>query len=228
MISCGALNSTRLLEYEEELKKLDYEYSFTKTLIANLEERQSAMKFFMQQRGEKLPTAAEINAIIEMIATTGTSVAKQLTELQIREARKPICSENFLLKTALIAVRLELKLDKEVLEEKINAEKNKGRDVEDHVVSIILSRDASKSGDVDETLTIKYLVSSAQWNPVYSIYYKPDDGLAQLEYYAEILQHTGFDFDNVWIYILFLNWLKFSSGSNYTSYCSFYGSRTNS
>ncbi len=88
MIPSGVLNSTRLLEYEEELKKLVQEYSVTKSLITNLEERQSTLKFLMQQRGEKIPTAAEIEALVELVASKGAAIAKEIAELQIREARK--------------------------------------------------------------------------------------------------------------------------------------------
>jgi uncharacterized protein (TIGR02231 family) len=175
MIPSGVLNKTRLLEYEDELKSLEHELSVTKTLIGNLEERQSTLKFLMQPRGDKSPTAAEIDALVELIATKGAAIAKELTELKLKEA--------------------QLKKDKESLEEKIKEEKNKGNDVEDYVVSIILDNNAEVSKE--ETVTVKYLVSSAHWSPAYNIYYKPEDGSAQLEYYAEILQFTGFDLDNV-------------------------------
>lgn len=103
-----------------------------------------------------------------------------------------IWSKNWLLTHHII---IELKKGKESLEENIKEEKNKGNDVEDYVVSIILDNNAEVSKE--ETVTVKYLVSSAHWSPAYNIYYKPEDGSAQLEYYAEILQFTGFDLDNV-------------------------------
>ncbi len=90
-----------------------------------------------------------------------------------------------------------MKKDKENITAKIKEEKNKGNDVEDYVVSIILNNNLEIEGPVEEIVTVKYLVSSASWNASYEIYYKPEDGTAHLQYYAEILQYTGFDFDNV-------------------------------
>eukprot|EP00029_Vermamoeba_vermiformis_P008762 TRINITY_DN4189_c0_g1_i1.p1 TRINITY_DN4189_c0_g1~~TRINITY_DN4189_c0_g1_i1.p1 ORF type:complete len:601 (-),score=134.59 TRINITY_DN4189_c0_g1_i1:15-1817(-) len=177
MIPSGTVNKTRLLEYEDELKKLETEYSVTRTIIGNLEERQSTLKLLMQPRGDKALNVAEIDAMVELIATKGAAIAKELAELKRKEA--------------------QLQKSKETLEQLIKEEKNKGNDVEDYVVSIILTNSLESLDPIEETLTIKYLVNSAQWSPSYNIYYKPEDGTAQLEYYADILQFTGFDFDDV-------------------------------
>ncbi len=88
MIPSGVVNKTRLGEYEDELKRVEHEHSTTTTLVGNLLERQSTLKLLMQHRGEKASSAEEIEAMVELVATKGAAIAKELAELKIKEARK--------------------------------------------------------------------------------------------------------------------------------------------
>ena len=86
MIPSGTVNKTLLAEYEDELKKIESEYSVTRTLIGNLVERQSILKSLMQPRGDKMPSVEEMSAVVDLVATKGAAIAKELAELQLKES----------------------------------------------------------------------------------------------------------------------------------------------